>query len=164
MLRVLGIDPGTATTGWAVIEESAGKLKALAYGHISTEKDRRDEDRLLEISNDIAQIIEEYKPQEAAVESLFFFKNQKTVIQVAQARGTVLLTLEQNNVKVSSYTPLQVKQAITGYGKAEKAQVQLMTKSILGLASIPKPDDTADALAIAVCHIHSRKLSSIKSI
>lgn len=160
---VLGIDPGTATTGWAVIEESAGKLKALAYGHISTEKGRREEDRLLEISDDIAQIIEKYKPQEAAVESLFFFKNQKTVIQVAQARGTVLLTLEQKNVKVSSYTPLQVKQAITGYGKAEKAQVQLMTKNILGLASIPKPDDTADALAIAVCHIHSRKLSSIKS-
>lgn len=160
---VLGIDPGTATTGWAVIEESAGKLKALAYGHISTEKGRREEDRLLEISDDIAQIIEKYKPQEAAVESLFFFKNQKTVIQVAQARGTVLLTLEQKNVRVSSYTPLQVKQAITGYGKAEKAQVQLMTKNILGLASIPKPDDTADALAIAVCHIHSRKLSSIKS-
>ncbi|NTU67100.1 MAG: crossover junction endodeoxyribonuclease RuvC [Candidatus Moranbacteria bacterium] len=162
-MRVLGIDPGTATTGWAVIEESSGKIQALAYGHISTEKDRRDEDRLLEISNDIAQIIEKYHPQEAAVESLFFFKNQKTVIQVAQARGTVLLTLERNNVKVSSYTPLQVKQAITGYGKAEKAQVQLMTKNILGLKSVPKPDDTADALAIAVCHIHSRKLSSIKS-
>lgn len=163
MLRVLGIDPGTATTGWAVIEEKGNSLCVISYGHISTDKDKSDEARLFEISDDLSEIIRKYKPQEAAVENIFFFKNQKTVIQVAQARGAVLLTLNQNSVKISSYTPLQVKQAITGYGKAEKKQVQLMTKSILGLKTIPKPDDTADAIAIAVCHINSRKIANLKS-
>jgi crossover junction endodeoxyribonuclease RuvC len=159
-LRVLGLDPGTATTGWAVIEEKQGKLSPLAFGHISTEKNTPESKRLLEINQDVLKIIKKYKPQEAAVEKLFFFKNKKTIIAVGQSRGSLLLTLEENHVKVFGYTPLQVKQALTGYGRAEKKQVQLMVKNILNLKSIPQPDDTADAIAIAVCHIHSRKINS----
>jgi len=162
LLRVLGIDPGTATVGWAIIEEKAGILLPVAFGHISTSKHNSEENRLAEISTDLASIIEKYKPEEAAVEQLFFFKNQKTIIEVGQSRGGILLTLEQKGVRISSYTPLQVKQAVTGYGRAEKKQVQLMVESILKLKAIPKPDDTADAIAIAICHINSRKLSSLK--
>lgn len=161
-LRVLGLDPGTATTGWAVIEEKKGKLVPLAFGHISTEKNTPESKRLLEINRDVLKVIKKYKPQEAAVEKLFFFKNKKTIIAVGQSRGSLLLTLEKNYVKVFGYTPLQVKQALTGYGRAEKKQVQLMVKNILNLKSIPKPDDTADAIAIAVCHINSRKMHDLK--
>jgi crossover junction endodeoxyribonuclease RuvC len=160
-LRVLGIDPGTATLGWAIIEEKDGNISPLAFGHISTEKDRSEEDRLCEISCDIRSIIEKYQPQEAAVEQLFFFKNKKTIISIGQSRGAILLTLEQKGVRIGSYTPLQVKQSVTGYGKAEKKQVQLMVKSILKLKAIPKPDDVADAIAVAICHINSRKINQI---
>lgn len=159
-LRVLGIDPGTATTGWAVIEEKAGCLNPIAYGHINTPKKDSEASRLLEISSDLEKIIKKYKPHEAAIEKIFFFKNQKTVISVSQSRGAVLLTLEQKDVKVFGYTPLQVKQAITGYGRAEKKQIQLMAKNILGLRAIPKPDDTADAIAIAICHLNSRGMKN----
>lgn len=159
-LRVLGLDPGTATTGWAIIEEKKGELVPLAFGHISTEKNTPESKRLLEINQDVLRVIKKYKPQEAAVEKLFFFKNKKTIIEVGQSRGSLLLTLEKNHVKVFGYTPLQVKQALTGYGRAEKKQVQLMVKNILNLKSIPRPDDTADAIAIAVCHIHSRKINN----
>jgi len=161
VLRVLGIDPGTATTGWAILEERDGKIVPVAYGHISTAKENPEDDRLFEIHMDLKKIIDKYKPEEAAIEDLFFFKNQKTVIKVAQSRGMVLLTLRQNGVRIASYTPLQVKQAITGYGRADKKQVQIMTKSILCLDCVPKPDDTADAIAIALCHINSRKLNSL---
>ncbi|HCU70740.1 MAG TPA: crossover junction endodeoxyribonuclease RuvC [Candidatus Moranbacteria bacterium] len=160
-VRVLGIDPGTATVGWAIIEEINGVLCPIAFGHISTEKDKSEENRLCEISCDIQNIIEKYKPQEAAVEQLFFFKNKKTIISIGQSRGAILLTLEQKNVSISSYTPLQVKQSVTGYGKAEKRQIQLMVKSILKLKSIPKPDDVADAIAVAICHINSRKINNL---
>lgn len=163
MVKVLGIDPGTATVGWAIIEEKQGILRPVAFGHIATSKENSEENRLMEISADIADIIQKHKPQEASVEQLFFFKNQKTIIQVGQARGAILLTLEQKGVKISSYTPLQVKQSVTGYGKAEKKQVQLMVKNILKLKAIPKPDDTADALALAICHINSRKISDLIS-
>ena len=156
-MRVLGLDPGTATTGWAVLEEKGGKMKALAYGHISTKAKTAESKRLLEISDDLKKIISKYKPTEVGIEKIFFFKNQKTVIQIGQARGSLLLTLEQKNVRIFGYTPLQVKQAVTGYGKAEKRQVQIMVQKILCLSSIPKPDDTADAIAIAICHLSSRK-------
>jgi crossover junction endodeoxyribonuclease RuvC len=159
-LRVLGIDPGTATTGWAVIEERNGILCPLAYGHISTEKNKPEEKRLLEISRDLEKIANKFRPQEAAIEKIFYFKNQKTVIEVAQSRGSVLLTLAKKNIKISSYTPLQIKQALTSYGRAEKKQVQLMVKNILKLKNIPRPDDTADAIAVAVCHIHSKKMNN----
>lgn len=158
-LRVLGIDPGTATTGWAIVIEKNCEFIPLAYGHISTEKDKSDDERILEISRDLKKIIDKYTPQEATIEELFFFKNKKTVIQVAQARGAILLTLREKNVKVCGYTPLQIKQALTGYGRADKKQIQEMTKNIMKLATLPKPDDTADALAIALCHLNSRKIN-----
>ena len=162
-MKILGIDPGTATTGWAIIEKTGDTLLPLAYGHISTSKVDSDDERILEVSDDLARIIQKHRPTEAAIESLFFFKNQKTVIQVAQSRGAILLTLKQNSVRVSSYTPLQVKQALTGYGRAEKKQMQLMVQNILHLKSLPKPDDVADALAIAVCHANSRILINLKT-
>ncbi len=162
-LRVLGIDPGTAIVGWAVLEEKDGKVESIAYGHISTHKDNSTAHRLLEVATDLEGIIRKYQPDESAVEDLFFFKNATTVIKVSQARGAILLTLEKLNVIISEYTPLQVKQAITGYGRAEKSQMQLMVKNILKLKEIPKPDDTADAIAIALCHINSRKIRQIKS-
>lgn len=161
-LRVLGIDPGTAIVGWAVLEEKEGKVESVAYGYISTHKDNSTAHRLLEVATDLERIIRKYQPNEAAVEDLFFFKNVKTVIKVSQARGAILLTLEKLNVIINEYTPLQVKQAITGYGRAEKSQMQLMAKNILKLKEIPKPDDTADAIAIALCHINSRKMRNIK--
>lgn len=157
----LGIDPGTATTGWAILSEKNGQITPLAFGHISTKKEKSDDERILEVSRDLAEIIKKYKPSEAAIEDIFFFKNQKTVIKVSQSRGAIILTLMQNNVKVSSYTPLQVKQSLTGYGRAEKKQIQLMTKKILSLEELPKPDDTADAIAIAICHINSRKINQL---
>jgi len=156
-MKILGIDPGTATTGWAIIEERKGFLFPIAYGHISTPKTKDESLRLLEISEDLKKIISKYKPAEAAIEKIFFFKNKKTIIQVGQSRGAIALTLEEKNVKVFGYTPLQVKQAMTGYGKAEKKQVQVMAQKILKLKSLPKPDDVADAMAIAICHINSRK-------
>lgn len=159
-VRVLGIDPGTATVGWAVLEEKNGELFPVAFGHIATSKNNSEENRLAEIANDLISIIEKYNPTEAAVEQLFFFKNKKTIISVGQSRGGILLTLEQKGVRIASYTPLQVKQSVTGYGKAEKKQVQLMVKNILKLKSVPKPDDTADAIAIAICHINSRKCTN----
>ena len=162
VLRVLGIDPGTATTGWAIIEVRNNKAKPLDFGFISTKKNKPDEERLLEISLDLKKIIKKHQPHEAAIEKIFFFKNQKTVIEVAQSRGAILLTLQQKNVKVASYTPLQVKQALTGYGKAEKKQVQIMVKNILSLKSLPKPDDVADAIAIAICHINSRNFNNFQ--
>ena len=163
-LRVLGIDPGTATTGWAIVTEENCEFVPVAYGHISTDKNRSDEERIMEISTDLKNIIDKYSPQEAAIEELFFFKNKKTVIQVAQARGAILLTLKEKNVKICGYTPLQVKQALTGYGRADKKQIQEMTKNIMKLATLPKPDDTADALAIALCHINSRKINNLNCI
>jgi crossover junction endodeoxyribonuclease RuvC len=160
-LRVLGIDPGSATVGWAVLDETKGEAKSIAYGHIATSPKNTTAERLFEVAKDLEQIIKKYKPDESAVEDLFFFKNVKTVMKVSQARGAILLTLEKNHVNVCSYTPLQVKQALTGYGRAEKKQIQIMVREILKLKSIPKPDDAADAIAIALCHINSRKMKSI---
>ena len=162
-MRILGIDPGTATVGWGVIEIEGGKAKAIAYGHISTSKDLPDEQRLVEIATDLGALIKQYSPTEAAVEELFFFKNQKTIISVAQARGVILLTLQNLCVSISGYTPLEVKQALTNYGRAEKSQVQLMVQAILKLPTLPTPDDTADALAIALCHASRRKVEGIKN-
>lgn len=161
-LRVLGVDPGTATTGWAVLEEKNGQVNPIAYGDISTSSKNSVSDRLKEVADDLAEIIGKYGPREAAVEDIFFFKNQKTAVKVSQSRGAILLTLENKKVKIFSYTPLQVKQALTGYGRAEKKQIQIMVKNILKLKSIPKPDDTADAIAIALCHLNSRKINNLK--
>lgn len=157
-MRILGIDPGTATVGWGIVEIGMGGMQTIAYGHISTSPKHPLPKRLVEIARDLESIVKIHQPDEASVEELFFFKNQKTAVSVAEARGAILLTLETLRVKLFEYTPLQVKQSLTGYGRAEKRQMQIMVKSILQLASIPKPDDTADALALALCHANSRTM------
>lgn len=161
-MRILGIDPGTAIVGWAVLETDSRATVPVAYGHISTSSKLDLSRRLLEISTDLKAIIEEHRPDEASVEELFFFKNVTTAMSVSHARGVILLTLESLNVRMFEYTPLQVKQSLTGYGRAEKKQVQIMVKNILKLPAIPKPDDTADALALAICHLHSRRFVALR--
>ncbi len=163
-LRIIGIDPGTAITGWSILEIINDKIKTIAYGHITTFLQDDTAERLKELSNDLIKIIQKYKPVEAAIEDIFYFKNAKTIIKVSQARGAILLTLENLGISIAEYTPLQVKQAISGYGRAEKKQVQLMVKNILNLSKIPQPDDTADALAIAICHWQSRKMKLIEKL
>lgn len=155
MKTILGIDVGTAIVGWGVVvqnPQSPSKLTHIAYGTITTPAGMAMPSRLEIIYRELKEIIAQYKPEESAVESLFFFKNQTTVMTVSQARGVILLCLEQAGVHIYEYTPLQVKMGVTGYGKAEKQQVQKMVKMILGLVEIPKPDDAADALAIAITH------------
>jgi crossover junction endodeoxyribonuclease RuvC len=152
---ILGIDPGLAIVGWGVIESVRGNLRPIAYGAITTPAHTDVEARLLMIQNDLEEIINKYKPDEMAVEELFFNTNITTAIAVAEARGVIICTAHRLGVKISEYTPLQVKQAVVGYGKAEKHQVIAMVTSILKLKSPPKPDDTADAVAIAICHAQS---------
>lgn len=161
-LRILGLDPGTATTGWGVIEEDRKNPKLVAFGCIETSKHKDTFTRLKEIADDLNHLISEYEPDEVAVEDLFFFKNLKTAVKVAQARGVLLLTIAQRGLGGYEYTPLQVKQALTGYGRAEKYQVQVMVKNVLKLDHIPKPDDAADALAVAICHQQSRAINQLK--
>lgn len=152
---ILGIDPGYAIVGWGVVEYRAGKFRTLGYGAIRTDAGVRTEARLASIYRDLNTIIDHFHPEEMAVEELFFNTNVTTGIRVAQARGVVLLCGEQKGLRIAEYTPLQVKQSVAGYGRAEKKQVITMVTSLLGLKEAPKPDDTADALAIAVCHGHS---------
>ena len=152
---ILGIDPGLAIVGWGVIESVKGHLRPIAYGAITTPAHVDIEERLLIIKNDLSDVIKKYKPDEMAVEELFFNTNITTGIAVAEARGVILCTAHSFGVKISEYTPLQVKQAVVGYGKAEKGQVIAMVTSLLKLPKPPKPDDTADAIAIAICHSHS---------
>lgn len=154
-MRILGIDPGTAIVGFSVIEYEDKKMKLLEYGCIYTAKELPMEERLLEIFNGVENIIKKYSPEYMAIEELFYFKNNKTVISVGEARGVILLAGKRNGLKIQGYTPLQVKIGITGYGKADKKQVQLMVKTLLKMKEIPKPDDAADAIAIAVTHINS---------
>lgn len=149
---ILGIDPGLAIVGWGIIESVRGKTRPLAYGAITTPAHTDIETRLLMIQNDMEELINKYKPDEMAIEELFFNTNITTGIAVAEARGVILCTAHRLGVRISEYTPLQVKQAVVGYGKAEKHQVISMVTSLLKLAKPPKPDDTADALAIALCH------------
>ena len=152
---ILGIDPGLAIVGWGVIEYSGSKIRTLGYGAIETPAHTPTEDRLLLIHKGMKELIERYHPDEMAVEELFFNTNSKTAIVVAEARGIILLSARLAGVRIAEYTPLQVKQAVVGYGRAEKKQVITMVTSLLNLPAPPKPDDTADALAIAVCHAHS---------
>ncbi len=149
---IIGIDPGFAIVGWGVIECVRGNIRPLAYGAITTPAHTDIEKRLLIIKNDLTDIINRYNPDEMAVEELFFNTNITTGITVAEARGVIICTAHELGVKISEYTPLQVKQAVVGYGKAEKHQVISMVTSLLKLKKTPKPDDTADALAIAICH------------
>ncbi len=149
---ILGIDPGTATTGYAVIKKQKdNSFKILDFGVIKTKKTLSDSTRLLELQADLENVIKKYKPDRAGVEKLFFETNVRTAMSVSQARGVVLLTLQQNKIELREFTPLQVKSMICGYGKAEKRQVQLMVQKTFALKKLPKPDDAADALAIALC-------------
>ena len=153
---VLGIDPGTAIVGYSVIEFIKNKYNVLDYGCVFTDKDEDMPVRLEQIYDKLDGIIKIWKPEDMAIEELFFFKNQKTIIKVGQARGVITLCGQKNKLNLFSYTPLQVKMGVTGYGKADKKQVQEMVKVVLGMSEIPKPDDAADALAIAVTHINSK--------
>ena len=155
-MRILGIDPGLAIVGWAVLESERGSLRPIAFGAIRTPAHTDIESRLAIIKCDLEEIIDKYKPEEMAIEELFFNTNITTGIAVAEARGVILCTAFLKGVKISEYTPLQVKQAVVGYGKAEKHQVISMVTAILRLKSPPKPDDTADAVAIAICHSQCR--------
>ena len=155
---ILGIDPGTAITGIGVIKYENFTAKLIHYGTITTKANEFLPKRLSIIYDSLDKIILEYKPEEVAIEKLFFSNNQKTAISVGQARGVVLLSCFQNNVKIFEYTPLEVKNGITGRGNANKREVQFMVKAILGLPEIPKPDDAADALAIAISHANRIKI------
>lgn len=148
---ILGIDPGTGITGYGVIEKKENKLKVLDFGCVKTSKDETSGRRLKTIHRAVRKLIKQFKPDLIATESLFFFKNLKTVIAVSQARGVVVLAAEESGVPFCEFTPLEVKQAVSGYGRAEKQQVQKMVKILLNLEEIPRPDDAADALAVAIC-------------
>jgi crossover junction endodeoxyribonuclease RuvC len=154
-LIILGIDPGYGTIGYGVIEKNGSKITPVDYGVIQTPKDESIATRLAMIYDSLNILIKKYKPDEIAVEELFFNTNQKTGIIVAEARGCILLACRQNNVPIYEYTPLQIKQAVVGYGRADKKQVIDMVTMFLHLPKPPKPDDTADALAAAICHAHT---------
>lgn len=152
---VIGIDPGLALMGFGVVESDGYRFKVHDYGVIETKAHTDDGERLLQLWNGLNALIEKYKPDAVSVEELFFNKNVKTAITVAQARGVALLAVKTNGIPLYEYTPLQAKQAVVGYGRAEKTQIQQMVKTILNLKEIPKPDDAADALAIAITHINN---------
>ena len=152
---VLGIDPGYAIVGCGVVEYQNNRFRPLAYGAITTEAHTPFNLRIEKIFDEANEIIQKYRPDAMAIEKLFFNTNQKTAIDVAQARGALVLAAQKNKVPIFEYTPLQVKQSVVGYGRAEKKQVQEMTRVMLNLEKIPKPDDAADALAMAICHCHS---------
>jgi len=161
-LKILGIDPGTATTGWGVITFEGGKFKTEGCGCILTPAKQNQAKRLAHIYSELQKIIKQTKPDVFAIEKLFFINNIKTAMTVGEARGIYLLVAQQHKLPIFEYTPLQVKQGLTGYGKAEKKQVQMMVKNILKLKEIPKPDDMADALAIAITHAYGCGASGFK--
>ena len=151
-MKILGIDPGMAIVGYGLIETEQDNIQLLTSGSIQTDKKLDDSRRLLEIFNDLSSLVEQFQPDCASVEQLFFFKNQKTVIPVAEARGVILTVLEKYGIPTYSYTPMEVKQVLTGYGRAEKKEVDRMVHIALGVEELPKLDDTVDAIAIAICH------------
>lgn len=153
-MRILGIDPGYAILGYGVLDMNGNRFSVVDYGSVITDEDMDMPHRLQVLYDSITDIIEKYEPQEASVEELFFNNNAKTAILVGEARGVAVLACAKKGLKISEYTPLQIKQALVGYGRADKRQVQAMVKAILNLDKVPKPDDTADALAAAICHGH----------
>lgn len=157
-MLTLGIDPGTAIMGYGFVEGDSHALQAVAYGALTTAKGTPPAERLHQLHDGLTRLIAEHRPDAVAVEELFFSTNARTAIAVGQARGVALLAAAQAGLHVYEYTPLQVKGAVAGYGKATKEQVQFMTATLLGLASPPRPDDVADALAVAICHAHSARL------
>ncbi len=158
----IGIDPGTAITGYGIIkEEQDGCLTVLDYGVIRTSAEFSQAERLAQLYHKITGLILLHQPDDGAVEKLFFERNVRTAIHVGQARGVTLLAMAEAHLQVGEYTPLEVKQAVAGYGGADKNQVQQMVRTLLGLEAVPQPDDAADALAVAICHIHSAKMRNL---
>ena len=154
-MKILGIDPGMAIVGYSVIEYDGKDSVLLHSGSIQTQKGTRESARLLEIFEDMNIIVDKYKPDTAAIEKLFFFRNQTTVMPVAHARGVILTVLEKFNIPIYEYTPMEVKQVLTGYGRADKKEVEQMVKLSLGVENLPKLDDTVDSIALAICHTRS---------
>ncbi|MDR1135273.1 MAG: crossover junction endodeoxyribonuclease RuvC [Clostridiales Family XIII bacterium] len=154
-MKILGIDPGYAILGYGFIEMKAGRFSLLEYGTVSTESGTAMPERLKRIYSRLMELIYEFEPDVAAVEELFFNSNAKTALLVGQARGAAILACVNSGLEIHEYTPLQIKQGLTGYGRADKNQIQLMVKTLLGVKETPKPDDAADALAAAICHANS---------
>jgi crossover junction endodeoxyribonuclease RuvC len=150
-MRILGIDPGTSLIGYGIVDYDKKNYLPVDFGAIRTPANIKNKDRVLTVYESLCKLIKKFQPDKISVESLFFFKNNKTVIGVSEIRGVILLTAAKHGIPLSEFTPLQVKQAVTGYGRAEKSQIQEMTRLILKLKEIPKPDDAADALALAIC-------------
>lgn len=163
-MRVLGVDPGTAITGWGVIEGDGEKLALVACGVITTTADTPLPQRLLAIYEGITAVISRLQPETSALEELFFSKNAKTALSVGHGRGAAMLALANAHLPIVEYKPLEVKQAVTGYGGADKTQIQQMVKLLLDLDDIPRPDDAADALAVAICHLHSARLRRLEEV
>ena len=154
-MRILGIDPGYAILGYGIIDVIGNRFSVVDYGSLTTEASMKMPERLVCLYDGLTEIIKKYEPAEASIEELFFNSNAKTAILVGEARGVAVLACSKGGLVINEYTPLQIKQALVGYGRAEKTQVQFMVKTMLHLAEVPKPDDTADALAAAICHGHS---------
>lgn len=154
-MRIIGIDPGMAIVGYSIIDFENDKMTLVESGSIQTNKNLPDSKRIKEIYDDLSFLIEKYKPHEASIEKLFFFKNQKTVMPVSQARGVILLALEKAGIEIHEYTPIEIKQTLTGYGRATKDEVANYVKIILSGQDIPKLDDTVDSIAIAICHLRN---------
>ncbi len=154
-MKILGIDPGMAIVGYSVLDFDGENTTLLHSGAIRTSKDDRESARLLEIYNDMTTLVEKYQPDCASIEKLFFFRNQTTVMPVAHARGVILTVLEKFNIPIFEYTPMEVKMVLTGYGRADKKEVEQMVKLSLGVENLPKLDDTVDSIAIAICHTRS---------
>lgn len=155
-MKILGIDPGMAIVGYSVIDFDGDDVKLLNSGSIKTSKNNSESQRLVEIFEDITTLIDKYKPDIASIEKLFFFKNQKTVMPVAAARGVIMMALEKQGVPTYEYTPMEVKQTLTGYGRADKKEVEQMVKIALNCNVLPCLDDTVDAMAIAICHTRNQ--------
>lgn len=158
---ILGIDPGIAIVGYGVVEYKGNKFRTIDYGAITTKAHTKLDFRLVSVYDELCEIIHKYKPDAISIEELFFNTNVKTAITVAHARGVIVLAAAKSGIPTFEYTPLQIKQALTGYGRADKPQMQNMVKIMLNLNAVPKPDDVADALAVAICHAHSARFNSI---
>ena len=161
-MLVIGIDPGTATTGYGLVEESQdGSLKSVDYGVVITPPKTPMPQRLSTLYDSLKEILKAHQPESAAVEKIFFQKNVRTAMSVGQARGVTLLALQRAHISIAEYAPTEIKQAVSGYGGADKRQIQEMVRTLLNLDDIPKPDDAADALAVAICHLHSARAQAL---
>lgn len=160
-MRILGLDPGTATTGYGIVDVVEGEFTAVTYGVITTPAKMPMPQRLQKIHQELQQLLEEYQPDSVGIEEVFFGRNVTTAITVGQARGVLLLTVANAGLPIGEYSPPKIKDAVTGYGKADKAQVQLMVRNLLDLEETPRPDDAADGLAIAITHYHYQRFESL---